>query len=111
MLMKLIKSEDELEELVKESIMIIVYFTGNTCGACEIIKSRIQSILTKFNKIISAEVNGEENINIAAKYGVFSLPIMLLYIDGKETLRVGRNVDFLDLQNQISRYYNMIYIN
>lgn len=107
--MNLVKTQSELEELINKNIITVVYFSGTTCGACEVIKIRINDMLTKFPQIASYEINGEENIELAAKYEVFSLPIMLLYIEGKETLRVGRNVDFLNLENQISRYYHMIF--
>lgn len=105
--MNLINTQRELDELINKNIITVVYFSGTTCGACKVIKSRINDMLTKFSKIASCEINGEESIEIAAKYQVFSLPIMLLYIEGKETLRVGRNVDFLNLEKQISRYYDM----
>ena len=51
----------------------------------------------------------KKNVELAAKYGVFSLPIFLLYIEGKETLRIGRNVDLLELERNIKRYYEMIF--
>ena len=60
-------------------------------------------------QIKSGEINGEENLALAAKYGVFSLPIFLLFIEGKETLRIGRNVDLLELERNIKRYYEMIF--
>ena len=40
---------------------------------------------------------------------LFSLPILLLFVDGKETLRIGRNFDILEFKNSIHRYYNMIF--
>ena len=60
-------------------------------------------------EIKSGEINGEESLSLAAKYDVFSLPIFLLFIEGKETLRIGRNVDLLELERNIKRYYEMIF--
>ena len=36
--MKELNSNYEIEELIKNNIMSIVYFTGSRCGACEAIK-------------------------------------------------------------------------
>ena len=33
----------------------------------------------------------------------------IINIDGKESIRVGRNVNLLDLENKIDRYYSMIF--
>ena len=51
----------------------------------------------------------EENTKIAYKYSVFSMPVFLLFIEGKESIRTGRHVDLLSLERSIDRYYNMIY--
>ncbi|CUO02779.1 thioredoxin family protein [Clostridium sp. NSJ-49] len=104
-----IENPKEVEEVIENNKMSIIYFTGSACGACEVIKEKLESILNEFPKIECREVNGEKHIDLAAKYGIFSLPIMLLFIEGKEFLRVGRNVNLLELKNNFERYYNMIY--
>ncbi|ETJ29240.1 Thioredoxin, partial [human gut metagenome] len=37
------------------------------------------------------------------------LPLLILYVDEKESIRIGRNIDLLSLERNIERYYNMIY--
>ena len=107
--MKKLINEDEIINLISNNKMAVVYFTGMDCGACEAIKFKIESILKELPKIKSAEINGEENLELAAKYGVFSLPIFLLFIEGKEILRIGRNVNLLELEGSIRRYYEMLF--
>lgn len=107
--MKKLINENEIIDLINNNEISVVYFTGMDCGACEAIKFKIESILKELPQIKSGEINGEENLGLAAKYGVFSLPIFLLFIEGKESLRVGRNVDLLELERSIRRYYDMIF--
>lgn len=107
--MKELNSNYEIEELIKNNIMSVIYFTGNRCGACEAIKIKIEEIIKKYPEIKSGEINGEDNLEIAAKYNIFSVPIFLLYIEGKECLRIGRNVNLVELEKSIQRYYDMIY--
>ena len=101
--------EDEIESLIKNNSMTIIYFTGNSCSACEVIKFKIEEIIRKFPSIKAGEINGEENIKLAIKYDVYSVPVCLLFTHGKESLRIGRNVNLLELEGQIERYYNMIF--
>ena len=68
-----------------------------------------ESIIKRYPKIQACEINGEDNLEVAAKYNVFSFPIFLLYIKGKEYLRIGRNVNLLELERDIERYYKMIF--
>lgn len=107
--MKKLKDKDQIEDLIKNNRMSIVYFTGNSCLACEVIKVKIEEIIKKYPQIEAGEINGEENSSLAIEYDVYSMPIFFLFIEGKESLRIGRNVDLLELERNIDRYYNMIF--
>ena len=104
-----IKKNDNIENLINENIITVIYFTGSKCGACEVIKKRIEEILKEYSNVNCYEINGEENVDIAARYGVFSLPIVLLFVEGKETIRVGRNIDFLEFERSIERYNSLLF--
>ena len=107
--MNKLRSDNEIVDLIKNNSMSVIYFTGSACGACETIKIKIEDILKRFAKIKSGEINVEKHLDLAAKYNVFSVPIFLLYIDGKESIRLGRNLDLLELELNINRYYEMIF--
>ena len=101
--------KEQIEEFTKENLISIVYFSGATCGACDAIRDKILYIIKDYKEIKFMEVNAVENKEIAASYDIFSLPILLLFVNGKETLRVGRYFDLLDFKNSIDRYYNLIF--
>lgn len=89
--------------------MVILYFSNKVCGACEAIRSKVERILESYSKVKGIEIEGEKQIELAAMNNVFSFPLLILYVNGKETIRVGRNVDFLELVNSINRYYEMLF--
>lgn len=107
--MEKLHNQEEIEALIKNNAMVVVYFTGNSCSACEAIKIKIEDILNSFPKIKGVEINGEENISLAIKYDVYSVPVFLLFIEGRESIRIGRNVDLLELERSIERYYHMLF--
>ena len=104
-----LSNEKDIINLINDNKMAVIYFTGMDCGACEAIKYKVKSILKNLPEIKRGEVNGEKNLELAVKYDVFSLPVFLLFVEGKETLRVGRNVDLLEIERNIKRYYEMIF--
>lgn len=104
-----VKKNDDINNLINKNIITIIYFTGTKCGACEVIKKKIEEILKGYPNVSCYEINGEENVEIAAMYGVFSLPILLLFIEGKETIRVGRNIDLLEFERSIERYNSLLF--
>lgn len=99
----------EYNEIININKIVIFYFDGSTCGACEIIKDKILDIISEYNEIKFVEIDGVKYSNIAAQYNVFSLPITILFVNGKETIRVGRYIDMLEFKNIINRYYSLIY--
>lgn len=82
--MALIHYEKDFSELIKETA--VVDFYANWCGPCKMFAP------------IFEEVSNEENINfvkldvdksgdVARKYGVMSIPTIILFKDGKEAKR------------------------
>ena len=101
--------EFEVEEFIRENLISIIYYSGSTCGACDAIKEKVLHIIKDYEEIKFMEINAVENKELAASYNIFSLPILLLFVNGKEALRVGRYFDLLDFKNSIDRYYNLIF--
>ena len=99
----------EIEEFIEDNMISIIYFSGSICGACDAIKEKVLHVIKDYKEVKFLEINAVENKEIAAEYNIFSLPILLLFVNGKETLRVGRYFDMLDFKNSIDRYYNMIF--
>ncbi|OOM05952.1 thioredoxin family protein [Clostridium saccharobutylicum] len=107
--MNKLHKDSEIEELIKSNNISVTYFTGSDCGACEAIKIKIEDILKRFPKIKSGEINTKKHLDLAAKYNIFSVPVFILFIEGKESIRVGRNINLLELELNIKRYYDMIF--
>ena len=101
--------KQEINEFIKVNLIGVLYFSGAICGACDVIKEKILHIIKDYKEVKLLEVNAIENKEIAAEYNIFSLPILLLFVDGKETLRIGRNFDILEFKKLVDRYYNMIF--
>ena len=104
--MNKLNSENEIIDLIENNSIAVIYFTGSACGT---IKIKIEDILKVFPKINSGEINVVKHLDVAAKYDIFSVPIFLLYREGKESIRLGRNLDLLELDANIKRYYEMIF--
>jgi thiol-disulfide isomerase/thioredoxin len=101
--------QDEINDKIKNSKMLILYFSNKVCGACEVIRNKVEKILELYPKINIIDIDGEKEMEVAAMKGVFSFPVLILYIEGKETIRVGRNIDFLEFEKTIQRYYQWIF--
>ncbi|GFZ30154.1 hypothetical protein CSC2_06800 [Clostridium zeae] len=99
----------EIKNIISNNDMVILYFSNKVCGACDVIRSKVQDILEFYSKVKLIDIDGEEHIELAAQHNVFSFPLLILYVDSKEVMRVGRNVNLLELEDTIKRYYDMLF--
>lgn len=104
-----INNNEEIKNIISDNKMVILYFSNKLCGACEVIRNKVQNILEFYSKVKMIDIDGEEQLELAAMNNVFSFPLLILYVDGKEVIRVGRNVNLLELESIIKRYYNMLF--
>ena len=81
-------SKDFLE-VIKGRVLVDFYATW--CGPCRM----LGPVLEQIDAIETVKVNVDEYPDIARKYGVMSIPCLILFDEGKE---VKRNIGFLPLE-------------
>ncbi|MBR3592444.1 MAG: thioredoxin [Clostridia bacterium] len=66
----------------------LVDFYADWCGPCKMIAPIIEEIANERTDITVGKVNVDNDAEIAIKYGVSSIPTLIVFKDGKETDRV-----------------------
>ncbi|NOJ26886.1 MAG: thioredoxin [Nitrososphaera sp.] len=75
-------------EVLKSNLPVFVDFWAEWCGPCRMVGPAVEQIgKTMAGKIKVAKVNVDENQEIAMKYGIQSIPSLILFKDGKEINR------------------------
>ena len=104
------KSIEEFSEVSRSSTAVCFYLSTPECNVCKVLKPKvIEMINTNYPEMNFCYVDLNEAKEIAGQLSVFSVPTILVYFDGKETIRVSRNVHLEELREQIERYYKMIF--
>lgn len=83
-------TDQSWEELVAKSDKpILVDFWADWCGPCHIVAPTLEEIAgEKADKMTIGKLNVDENPGAAQRYGVMSIPSMVLFIDGTEKVRI-----------------------
>ena len=75
-------------EVLKSSLPVFVDFWAEWCGPCRMVGPAVEQISKIMaGKVKVAKVNVDENQEIAMKYGVQSIPSLILFKGGKEVAR------------------------
>ncbi len=78
-------------DVLQSETPVVVDFWAEWCGPCKMIAPSLEEISEEMgDKVKIAKVNMDENPDIAAKYGVRSIPTLLMFKGGEPTaIQVG----------------------
>ena len=107
---KTILDISELEEIIEKNNSLLLYFSTLSCAVGEALEPKIINLLkTDFPKIPFYFVDINACPDISAKHSVFVEPTVLVFFEGKETIRKSRNISLFELSEAIARIYKILY--
>lgn len=109
---KNINSIEKLEAILNSKIAVLLYFNTTSCNVGEALEPKVKNLIQKsFPKINFYTVDLNFSPEIASKYSAFVEPTILVFFEGKETIRKSRNIGIYELQEAIERPYKLIFEN
>ncbi|MFA7412564.1 MAG: thioredoxin family protein, partial [Tissierellaceae bacterium] len=68
-----------------------------------------EELLESYPRIKGAYIDVENHPPLGVSYSIFTIPSIVLFIEGKETLRESRHLSIQELDNKINRYYSLLF--
>ena len=77
-------SQNWKKEVEQSNVPVMVDFWASWCGPCRMVSPVIDALGRKHEgKIKIVKVNVDENQDLATKYGIMSIPTIMLFNNGK----------------------------
>ena len=99
----------EMDKFIKHNTIAMIYFSSESCSVCGVLLPKIEEMLTKFPKLKIRKIQVDKFTEAAGQYSIFTLPAILVYIEGKEIIREARFISVTMLEGTIERYYGMLF--
>ncbi|MCH9740497.1 MAG: thioredoxin family protein, partial [Epsilonproteobacteria bacterium] len=88
---------------------VLLYFSGENCNVCHALRPKFKELFDEsFPEVKQLYLDAHENAQIAAHFQLFSVPTMLVFLDGREFVREGRTVSMHQLRQQLQRPYDLM---
>lgn len=101
---KQITSIETLNNDINNQTLSLVYFGQPNCSVCHGLKPQIETKLAEFSEDISfMEVNTLEVPEVSGDYQVMTVPVVLLFVEGKEYMRKARFVPMQELYHNVQK--------
>ncbi|MFW6273648.1 MAG: thioredoxin [Halanaerobium sp.] len=72
------------KEVIKSDKKVIVDFWAEWCGPCRMVAPVVEDIAKEYSEEVKvAKLNVDENQSTASRYGIMSIPTMLVFENGK----------------------------
>ena len=86
-------------EVINSDIPVLVDFWAAWCGPCKMLSPVLAEIAQEYEgKVKVAKVNIDEEGELAVKYGIMSIPTVLLFKDGQ---LLNKSVGFTSKENLV----------
>ena len=101
---------EEIQTTIQTSPAVIFYLTADHCNVCKVLKPAIQKMIAeRYPEITFLQADTVKSPEIAAHFNAFSIPLILVYFDGKEFFRKGRAMGIDELAEDLKRPYSMLF--
>lgn len=90
-------------EVLKSDKLVLLDFWAEWCGPCKALGPKLEEIAGELGeKVKIVKINIDENKETAQKYGIRSIPTMILFKDGKDKEMLTGNLPKDDIVNKIN---------
>ena len=92
-------------EVLQSEVPVLVDFWAPWCGPCRMVAPVVDEIATQYTgQVKVVKINTDENPNVASKYGIRSIPTLMIFKGGQRVDLVVGAVPKTTLANTLEKY-------
>ena len=76
-------SDEEFKDFLEKNDLVLVDFFADWCGPCQMVSPVIEKLSEEMENVKFAKINVDENRETPGKFGVMSIPTLLVFKEGK----------------------------
>lgn len=108
--MKKIDNLGEFNDLLQEKEAVLAYFSHENCSVCKTLKPKLFAHFENhFPKFELSYIDIKLSPEIAAANSVFTVPVIIVFFEGKEYIRKARSMGIGEISDEVERPYQLMF--
>ncbi|EGQ2879855.1 thioredoxin family protein [Staphylococcus pseudintermedius] len=103
--MEVLKTLDAYEAFVANHQIAVVHVSRDNCSVCHAVLPRIQELVARYEGVALGNVSADDVPEIAGALSIFTVPVDIIFLEGKEMHREGRFIDLERIESQLNTIY------
>lgn len=106
----ILSSISDFEHIKKTEKAFVLYITDGICNVGESVTPKLEKLITeKFPKLPIYYAYTSQTPELSAQLSVFTIPTVLVFFEEKLYIQKSRAFSLEELEQEIERYYQMIF--
>jgi thiol-disulfide isomerase/thioredoxin len=98
----------DIQGWVAEHSLSLLVFTTRDCGVCDALRPHVAALADTEPRLVVRYIDVEDSPEIAGQHEVFAVPVYVLSVNGKESVRFARHFSMDDLRSAVHRYSGLL---
>ena len=99
---------EKFDKLTKQHPIVISYFSYPECNVCKVLRPKVEELAKQYDQVTFTYIDTKEQPELAGQYSIFTVPSILIFVDGKESKRLSRNFSVNEVQQFIERMIGLM---
>jgi thioredoxin-like negative regulator of GroEL len=101
-------SGGDISAAVQSAEIVLLYFSRPDCGVCDALRPRIEGMLEDYPGVDSWFVDLDAHPEQSGQFTIFTIPAVVLFVQGRETVRYARYLSVDEVESSVARYYDLL---
>src|SRR5690625_2427793 len=100
-----LRTTDQIDRFIEENELAFIYIARENCSVCHGLLLQVEQLFENYPKVTCGIIDADEVKEVAGRFSVFTVPVLLLFVEGKEYLREARIVHLQLFDKKINKIY------
>ncbi|RKQ33214.1 thioredoxin family protein [Oceanobacillus halophilus] len=103
-----LNSIETVNQFIQDNELAFLYISRPNCSVCHGLLPQVQDLMDKYPKIKLGHINTEAVEEVAGRFDIFTVPVLLFFVDGREYVREARIVHMDLFEEKMDKIYENI---